>query len=121
MPNGKGALDCCYCEYFRSDSGYRGYDAVYEPGTCDFHERRLPSTEEHWGHRICIFFRATQEYYDHNSRHEHEGRYRQCSPQQRFLWFERTLDEDLLYEFRYNDPPGSLKELTRIDALPHAT
>lgn len=118
MPNGKGALDCCYCDYFRSDSGYRGYDAAYEAGTCEFHERRLPSTQERWGHRICISFRSTPEYYDHNPRYEHEGVFRQCSPQRRFLWFGKDLEDDTLYAFHYNDPLGSLEPLARIADLP---
>jgi hypothetical protein len=123
MPNGKGALECCYCENFRSDSGYRGYDAAHEAGTCTFHERRLPATENTGQQRICIFFRATKEYYDHNSRHLLEGRFQQASPQIRFQWFGQELAEDLLYQFQYNNPPqvsplAKIAELPRVDTAP---
>ncbi len=118
MPNGKGGLECCCCEYFRSDAGYRGYDAAYEAGVCTFHLRRLPTSIDHWEHRICIFFRAAPEYYQHNPGYELDGKFHQASPQIRFQWFEQALAEDTLYQFHYNNPPQSIAPLAKIADLP---
>lgn len=94
MPNGKGQIDCCYCVHFESESEYEGADAIYEKGFCTFHKSEIPSTLPEWNHRICKDIEPN-EFFE---------KYLQHNPlEQRFEWFERELEKDVLYEFPYND------------------
>lgn len=91
MPNGRGQIDCCYCIHYQGE--YEGADALYEQGLCKFHNAEIPSTLPKWNHRICIDFEANK-FFD---------RYLQYnSLEQRFSWFGRELEKNVLYEFPYN-------------------
>jgi hypothetical protein len=92
MPDGKGQIDCCYCVHFRSE--YEGSDAMYDEGFCKFHETLIPSTLPDWNHRICVDFESDESF----------EKYLSYNPlEERFEWFEKELDKNVLYEFHYND------------------
>jgi hypothetical protein len=102
MPNGRGQIDCCYCMHFESE--YQGSDAMYEKGFCKFHEAEIPSTLPEWNHRICIDIEPSSFF----------AMYLQLNPlQQRFEWFEKKLDKNVLYEFHYNNH----KEIKKLKDL----
>lgn len=99
MPNGKGQIDCCYCVYFESE--YEGSDAMYDEGFCKFHKSEIPSTLPQWNHRICAAF-ETNVFFE---------KYLKYNPlRERFEWFGKELEHEVLYEFQYNDHK-SIKKL----------
>ena len=93
MPNGRGQIDCCYCVHF--ESVYEGANAMYEEGYCKFHKTEIPSTLPSWNHRICIDIEPNKFF----------EKYLQYNPlEQRFGWFGKELEKNVLYEFYYNNP-----------------
>jgi hypothetical protein len=102
MPNGKGSLECCYCDYWRGER--QGYDGAYEEGFCSYFKSRLPSTSESWTHRICTKFEPNS-FYNKDSP--------TISPEERFGWFRKKLKDGVLYGFSYNKP-DSIEELKKL-------
>jgi hypothetical protein len=98
MPNGKGSLECCYCIHWRGE--WQGYDGAYEAGFCDQHKVKIPSTLEHWGHRVCHDFSPNKSFEKDSP----------ISVEERFSWFTTELKHGILYEFNYSSP-REVKEL----------
>lgn len=97
MGNGRGALECCYCKFFRCHNPlWLGYDAAYEEGDCTFHNCSLPATTDSWTHRICRDFQPNEYYEQHR-----------CSVEERFSWFELPLEAGVLYGFHDNSPEAA--------------
>ena len=95
MPNGRGSLECCYCESYRCHNpDWRGYDAAYEAGECLFHHAALPGTTATWLHRVCRDFQPNEFF----------ARQSQLSAAERFSWFPFALAAGILYGFGYNTP-----------------
>ena len=91
MPNGRGKLECCYCEFYRCHNLlWRGYDAMYEAGECLFHHAALPASTESWQHRVCRDFQPNEFF--------------QRSAQEQFGGFPFVLAAGVLYGFGYNTP-----------------
>lgn len=104
MPNGRYQLDCCYCVHFKSENGFENADAMYEKGFCKFHKTEIPTTEEKHHQRICKAFEPNEfyeKYLEYNSL------------EQRFEWFGKKLEENILYEFPYSAPPA-IKKLKNL-------
>lgn len=112
MPNGKGSLECSYCVNYRGN--WQGYDAAYERGVCTFHDAELPDTTAEWLHRICAAFSPNEFYFKDNPVFELEGSSKRITVEERFSWFERHLEQNVLYGFHYNDP-GSANEILEFD------
>ena len=111
MPNGKGALECCYCTHFQSQSGYEGYDCAYEAGICDHWQVEIPAAPRAGGHRICANFMPNESYKRHNrGMIERHGGNVEDAVQERMSWFGVDLEPGVLYAFCYNQPP-EVKEL----------
>jgi hypothetical protein len=116
MPNGRGSLECCYCQHFQSDSGYEGYDAAYEEGHCRHWNVPIPTTLPSWGHRICADFAPNDGYErDNHSANEYHQRDTATSVKVRFSWFGFELKPGVLYRFGYNQPEKAT-EFIRLDA-----
>jgi len=97
MANGRGSLECCYCEFFRChEPKWRGYDAAYEAGSCTFHGAPVLSTKDTWLHRVCSNFSPNEFFADHSK----------LSVNERFKAFPAPLEPGVLYGFAYNNPPG---------------
>ena len=111
MPNGKGALECCYCIHYKGQ--WSGYDAAHEPGFCTYHNAALPGTTDTHLNRICCNFSSNDDYDKHNPLFESDGRLKRISPEERFSWFKTPLKAGMLYVFLYN-VPASLKEFGKL-------
>jgi hypothetical protein len=97
MANGRGSLECCYCEFFQCHQPqWLGYDAAYEAGSCSFHNAPLPSTKDTWLHRVCAGF-SPNEFFAAQSN---------LSVNERFKAFPDPLAPGVLYGFAYNNPSG---------------
>ncbi len=46
MPNGRGNLECCYCQHWDAESGLREDDSAYEAGVCRLYKAQIPATLE---------------------------------------------------------------------------
>ena len=91
MANGRGKLECCYCEFYLCHNPlWRGYDAAYEAGACLFHNAALPGTTESWQHRICRDFEPNEFF--------------QGDASEQFSWFPFVLAAAVVYGFGYNTP-----------------
>jgi hypothetical protein len=114
MPNGKGALECCYCSHFQSSSGCKGYDCAYEAGTCNHWKVEIPTTLPAWSHRICADFAPNEDYERHNRQMmKYHGQTTAESVSQRMSWFGIDLKPGVLYVFCYNQPPG-IREMMKL-------
>ncbi len=102
MPNGKGALECCYCRHFAGPHGYP--DGAYVAAECHFHRVTLPSSAEDGLQRICCHFEPNDIYWKHNP-----GGF--CPPARRFAWFTQDLQPGVLYFFFYNSPDKITREV----------
>ena len=111
MPNGKGALECCYCIHYKGQ--WSGYDAAHEPGFCTYHNAALPGTTDTHLNRICCNFSSNDDYDNHNPLFESDGRLKRITPEVRFSWFKTPLKAGMLYVFSYN-VPASLKEFVKL-------
>ncbi len=112
MPNGKGGLECCYCQHFQSESGFDGYDD--EAGHCRHSNVPIPTTS--WGHRICADFAPNAGYErDNRLANEYHQRDTATSVKVRFSWFGFELKPGVLYRFHYNQPDKAT-EFIRLDA-----
>jgi hypothetical protein len=116
MPNGRGALECCYCSHFQSSSGYQGYDCAYEAGTCNHWNVEIPAPPSPGDHRICADFAPNEDYEHHNRQMmEYHGQTTAESVKQRMSWFGIELKPGVLYVFCYNQPPGIEKMVALTD------
>ena len=108
MPNGRGALECCYCFYYRARNGGLGYPAM--EGRCTYWSVDLPVISDH---RICADFKPNAAYMRANAGRGH-WQTTDESVRERMSWFGRELKPGVLYSFCYNVPPGitELMELT---------
>ncbi|MGL6075958.1 MAG: hypothetical protein ACRC8S_17510 [Fimbriiglobus sp.] len=107
MPNGRGCLECCYCEHFRCDNpDWLGYDAVHEAGKCLHHLADLPATMELDLNRICRDFQPNEWF----------ARDSEASAAKRLGWFPGPLAASVLYGFPYHHPP-SVKPLGELKGL----
>lgn len=97
MPNGRGALECCYCEHYRCyNPEWIGYDAAHEAGTCQRYSIALPDTRAEGLQRVCGDFRPN-EWFTRDSA---------ATAEERLSWFAVALVTAVLYGFEYNWPPG---------------
>jgi hypothetical protein len=97
MPNGKGSLECCYCEHYRCHNPeWVGYDAVHLAGECLRYHTRLPDTMESSLSRVCSDFQP-------NERYTHDSI---LPVEERFAFFPLRLVRGVLYGYHYTDPPG---------------
>lgn len=97
MPNGRGALECCYCEHYRCHNPeWVGYDAAHEAGTCQRHSAALPGTTADGLQRVCCDFRPNEQFSQDSS----------ATAEKRLRWFPIALTPGVLYGFEYNWPPG---------------
>ena len=87
MANGKGALDCNYCQHL-----------VAGP-RCSFHDVTLPLSRKHLN-TVCCHFEANGSYWRDNAIY--------LPPARRFTWFGRDLEPGVLYEFSYNAPEDAV-------------
>jgi hypothetical protein len=108
MPNGKGALECCYCRHFAGQHGY-GWGA-YDAALCQLHNVMLPASEDHL-QRICCHFEPHDSYWTDNPGDS-------CPPARRFAWFGRDLEPGVLYFFFYNSPDKIAREVVLRKADP---
>ena len=83
MPNGKGALECCYCIHYKGQ--WSGYDAAHEPGFCTYHNAALPGTTDTHLNRICCNFSSNDDYDKHNPLFESDGRLKTNFPGREIL------------------------------------
>ena len=98
MPNGKSSLECCYCVHWRGN--WHGYEGAYEEGFCALHKVRIPSTIEHWGHRVCSDF-SPNKFFENDSR---------IFVEEYFSRFAIKPMPGILYVFNYTSP-AAIKEL----------
>jgi hypothetical protein len=112
MPNGKGSLECCYCIHYRGE--WQGYDAAYEQGFCEYHKSALPSTTINWEHRICSNFSPNEYYFRDNPIFELHDMSKRITVEERFSWFDTTLQPNVLYTFHYNNP-RNVKEILKFN------
>jgi hypothetical protein len=99
MANGRGWLECCYCEHYRCHNPvWVGYDAAYEAGECLHHRTRLPDTLEEpvLAHRVCSDFQPN-EWYSRDSI---------ATADERFSYFSLPLVPGVLYGYHYSYPPN---------------
>ena len=122
MPNGCGALECCYCEHYRCHNpGWVGYDAAHEAGECVHHRAALPDTTATGLQRVCGDFRPNEWF----------GQDSEAAAGNRLAFFPLALAPGVLYGFPYHRPPDvqpitSLAQAgpasgERADAEPGAT
>ena len=96
MPNGRGALECCYCEHYRCHNpDWVGYDAAHEAGECLHHRAALPATTETGLQRVCGDFRPNEWF----------GRDSAATAAERLAFFPLPLAPGILFGFPYNWPP----------------
>ena len=92
MANGRGSLECCYCEFFRSyNPQWQGWDAAYELGHCTLHNAQIPESPLN---RICVNFKPNQFFHRNSS----------VSVEERLSWFPTSFRPGGLYVFSYNTP-----------------
>jgi hypothetical protein len=97
MPNGRGALECCYCQHYRCfNPEWVGYDAAHEAGTCLRHCAALPDTRAEGLQRVCCDFRPNEWF----------ARDSAATAEKRMGWFPVALAAAVLYGFEYSWPPG---------------
>jgi hypothetical protein len=97
MPNGRGWLECCYCEHYRChNSLWMGYDASYEAGECLRYRVSLPDTAESGLHRVCNDF-LPNKWYSQDS---------VATAEKRFSYFPMPLVPGTLYGYPYYSPPA---------------
>src|SRR5262249_55035768 len=121
MPNGKGNLECCYCKYWRSESGYQGYDSAYEDGKCTYHQVDITGSLPQWVQRICQDFSPNQNFESDNLiGHPVQTQSLNQILEMRFSWFEIELEPNVLYGFDYPNPAGirKLMEFPRLMRKP---
>lgn len=117
MPNGNGALECCYCAHYQSRDGKSGYGPGCEEGRCTYWDVELPTLRDH---RICAEFVPTEAYErDNRATMQHHGETIEESVQRRKSWFGIELERGVLYDFGYNNPPGitALLKLAKDESL----
>jgi hypothetical protein len=96
MPNGRGWLECCYCEHYRCHNPeWVGYDAAYEAGECLRFRTSLPDTMESSLHRVCSDF-VPNEWYSRDS---------EAPAEKRLSYFPLPLVPGILYGYLYAYPP----------------
>jgi hypothetical protein len=117
MPNGRGALECCYCVHWQAADGKSGYGpGCLGAGRCSHWKVEIPAAEPPGSHRICADFSPNEDYERHNRpRMEYRGQTTTESVRQRISWFGIDLKPGVLYVFSYNNPPGlrAMMQLTR--------
>ena len=117
MPNGRGAIDCSYCVYWRGLP--RPYSPDTGPGVCVWHRMRIPQFGSE--HRVCRIFKPTTEYrrliscYVSAEGHVYHWPLAQRMHEFGFLAF------GYLYTFCYNDPPGRNRAMRLTNRLPNAS
>lgn len=95
MANGRGCLECCYCEHYRCHNPkWVGYDAVYEAGECLRYGKRLPDTTESSVNRVCGDFLPNKWY----------SRDTEVTADKRFSYFPLPLVPGILYGYSYATP-----------------
>ena len=96
MPNGRGALECCYCAHYRChNSDWVGYDAAHEAGECLHHRAVLPATTDTGLQRVCGDFGPNVSF----------GCDSAVTAGERFAFFPLPLVPGVLYGFPYYWPP----------------
>ena len=103
MADGRGALECCYCQHYFGR--WTGYDAAHEPGFCAFHKTELPASKDH---RICTEFKPNDAYQRDNAQ-------TQATVEDRFSEFGGKLKDGILYGFGY-DTPNEVSELKALSS-----
>ncbi len=94
MGNGKGYLNCYYCEHYQKRGDER---------TCSLHEVSLPNVQPSLGNQICSHFEASGLYWKDNAK--------SMPPQRRFCWFGKDLRAGVVYEFFYHSPEDAIEVL----------
>ena len=77
---------------------------MYDAGWCSLFDAEIPSLLPSWDHRICSAFAPIELY---------EKYLETASIDERFSWFNKTLEKGVLYKFPYNVPP-EIEELKNL-------
>lgn len=105
LPNGKGNLECSYCEHWMGVSSERGYFFTYEDGYCALHQISIPSSLPDWVHRVCVDFSPDEEFAkDNQIGLEWQPLTLSEVVAKRFTWMGISLSPNMLYGFFYSDP-----------------
>ncbi len=105
LPNGKGNLECSYCEHWQSVSGERGYFFAYKDGYCTLHEVSISGSLPNWIHRVCLDFSPAEEFAkDNQIGLEWQPLTLDEVVAKRFTQMGISLSPNVLYGFFYSDP-----------------